>query len=52
MKNYTVFWYEHCGGKIHKRSKEFEEESKATWFANQMKRWYDWVTCIETKDFN
>jgi hypothetical protein len=50
MRNYTVFWYETYDGKINKMSKDFEDESKATWFANQIKRCYDWVTCMETKD--
>ena len=49
---YTVLWSRQDQWDISPvtERKEFENQYQANWFANHMKKRYNWVMCVETKN--
>ena len=50
--SYTVLWAKQGPGDLSPRQerKEFESEYQANWFANYLKKSYNWVICVESKN--
>jgi len=50
MDKFIVRWSEPGEPSPHQRSRYFEDQTNAQWFANQMKKNYKWVICTESKN--
>ena len=52
MSNYTVLWAKQEPGDLSpvRERKEFDSQYQANWFANEMKKSYNWVICVESKN--
>ena len=52
MSNYTVLWSVHKAENLSpvQERKKFQNEYQAKWFANEMKKSYNWVICVESKN--
>ena len=50
MSKYIVRWSEPGELSPQQHSRYFEDETNAKWFANQMKKSYNWVICTESKN--
>ena len=49
--SYTVVWSKYDSKEIGpvQHYKEFEDRKSAKWFANEMKKCYNWSICVRTK---
>ena len=50
MTRYVVAWAEPGELSPRKNKRIFETASTAYWFANQLKKSYNWVICTEAKN--
>ena len=52
MSNYTVLWANQEPGDLSsvQERKDFDSQYQANWFANEMKKSYNWVICVESKN--
>jgi len=50
MSKYIVRWSEPGELSPQQHSRYFENETNAKWFANEMKKSYNWVICTESKN--
>jgi len=49
---YTVLWSKQDNGDLSPlvERKEFANQNQANWFAKEMKKSYNWVICVESKN--
>jgi|TARA_B100000927_G_C16212155_1_gene367983 hypothetical protein len=52
MSNYTVLWAKQEPGDLSpvQERKDFDSQYQANWFANYLKKSYNWVICVESKN--
>jgi hypothetical protein len=48
--SYSVLWSENGELSPKQKRKTFEFFQEAQWFAKEMKKSYNWVMCVETKN--